>query len=219
MDWTKIKPKHFLFTDFTLSEHGALARILCLAAHLERTPSEQEMVNVTHYKTLKALQQRLNSHSITLQQAVNKVLEDAQGIEYKRKISRETTRRYREKIELSDTSLDTTEKRREEKRREELYKERFEITWKNYPKKAGKPKAEEYFKKSVITDQDYQDIQNALKNYLELLKIDTWRQPKDGQGWFNPQIWKGFIDYEQYQTPEEKRAALMKTIIGDDYEA
>lgn len=119
MEWTKIKPKHFLFTDFKLNEHGALARLLCLTAYLERIPSTQEMVKATHYKTLIALQQRLNSHSIALQDVLNKVLEDSAKVEHKKVISRGTSKRYRDKQKAGDVSLDTTEKIREDKRRED----------------------------------------------------------------------------------------------------
>jgi len=123
IEWTKIKPKHFLYNDFTLTERGALATILCLTAYLERIPSHQEMVKATHYKSLITLQQRLNSHSIALQDVLLKVLEDVSGVEHKRAVSRGTSKRYREKDKPSDgdsdMSCDTTEKRREEERRED----------------------------------------------------------------------------------------------------
>ena len=115
MEWTKIKPKHFLFTDFTLQHHGALVRILCLTAHLERVPSEREMIQCTHHAALKSLRCKLDEHSMSLQCIIDKVLEDSEWIEHKRSVSRSTSERYRNKDKKRDTSRDTTEKRREEK--------------------------------------------------------------------------------------------------------
>lgn len=114
MEWTKIKPQHFLFTDLDLKQKGCLVTLLCLTAHLERIPTEKEMIRVTHYKALIALQQALNRCSIDLQCVLNKVLKDVQYVEHKRLISRETTRRYRENKKSCDTSRDTIEERRGE---------------------------------------------------------------------------------------------------------
>ena len=123
MEWTKIKPKHFLYNDFTIMEKGVLATLLSLTAHLERIPTESEMVLATHQRWLTAVSLRLHSHSTTLLLVLCKVLEDVEGVEHKKAISRGTSKRYREKDKpsdsASDVSCDTTEKRREEERRED----------------------------------------------------------------------------------------------------
>jgi len=128
MEWTKIKTKHYLFTDYSLNNLGALSLLLCLTAHLERMPSEKEMIQQVHYKQLKSLQDKINEHSTDLQSVLNKVLEDVQGIEHKKAISRGTTKRYMEKKKAADMSADTTENRREEKRIGEKKKVKKEIT-------------------------------------------------------------------------------------------
>ena len=129
MEWTKIKPKHFLLNDFTLAEKGTLATILCLTALLERVPNHQEMVKATHYKALIALQQRLKGHSMDLQYIVNKVLEDSLKVDRQRAVSRATSDKYRKKQKDGDASHDTTDKIREDKiredKRESAKKKRF----------------------------------------------------------------------------------------------
>ena len=112
MDWTKIKVKHFLFADLSPTQKGNLVTLLCLTAQLEAMPSYHEMIKVVHWKSLIDLQDTLKTGSRGLQEILKKVLEDVQGIETKRMVSRETSKRYREKKYVGDKSHDTTEKRR-----------------------------------------------------------------------------------------------------------
>jgi len=67
-------------------------------------------------------------HSCTVDEVLLKVLEDVDGIEHKKAVSRETSKRYRKKHNNEkgggDTSFDTTEKRREEKKREDNKEQR-----------------------------------------------------------------------------------------------
>ncbi len=119
MEWTKIKPKHFLFNDLPISQKGALATILCLTAYLERIPTEREMIKNTQVHCYKALSKRLVTMGVNLEYVMSKVLEDCERINHKKSVSRETSRRYVENKKANDVSNDTTDKRREEKRREE----------------------------------------------------------------------------------------------------
>ena len=126
MEWTKIKTKHFLLSDMTLAEHGALSRILCLTAHLECVPTRQDILKIVPERCLDTLQSKLR---IPLLEVLDKVLEDVSTLHHKRDVSKKTSKKHRDTAK-SDTSLplsrDTTEKRREEKRREEerrIYKE------------------------------------------------------------------------------------------------
>ncbi len=140
MDWTKIKVKHFLFNDMSKKMKGDLVDLLCLTAHLERMPTQREMLKVCHHKALLALQERFKEcsrdaqetfkecsrdaqetfkeRSRSLQDVLMKVLEDVQDVQRKRNVSRETSRRYNEKKKStkvdSDVSNDVTEKRRED---------------------------------------------------------------------------------------------------------
>jgi hypothetical protein len=87
-----------------------------------------------------------------------------------------------------------TDKIRTDKEKKEKKVFDFDFIWDQYPKKKGKPRAIEYFNKSVQTDQDYEDIQKALNNYLKSERV-TNGYVKDGQGWFNPTEWRGWIDF------------------------
>lgn len=86
----------------------------------------------------------------------------------------------------------------EQKKDSALSRERFEILWKNYPRKLGKEKALPKFLKQVGTEKDFTDIQQALVNY----KADVERERKNGHPelayqhgstWFN-ENWKDYID-------------------------
>jgi hypothetical protein len=71
----------------------------------------------------------------------------------------------------------------------------FEPLWNQYPNKLGKKEAERHFRASVLTDQDYQDIQKALGNYVEKTKTTEAKYIKHGSTWFNN--WKDWISYEE----------------------
>ena len=123
MEWTKIKPKHFLYTDYSIGNVGTMTLLICLTAYLERMPTRQEMIKATHMRALESLEKKVMNHSCTIDEVLMKVLEDADGIERKRAISRKTSETYREKQEAGDMSHDTTDKIREDKRREDKKKE------------------------------------------------------------------------------------------------
>lgn len=123
MEWTKIKPKHFLYSDYTLGNIGCLTVLLCLTAHYERLPTRSEMVHHTHIRALESLEKALIGKGYTVDDVLMKVLEDADRVEHKRAVSRKTSKTYREKQNLGDTSLDTTDKIREDKSRVDNAKE------------------------------------------------------------------------------------------------
>jgi hypothetical protein len=72
------------------------------------------------------------------------------------------------------------------------YKGKFNDLWKLYPNKDGKKLAERSFKASVKTEQDWQDINKAMNNYLQ---SDTVKKGfiKNGSTWFNN--WRDWIDF------------------------
>jgi hypothetical protein len=159
MEWTKIKVQHFLFTDFELSHHGTLVRLLCLTAHLERMPTEKEMVKVTHYKSLTSLQQKLNEHSIDLQQVLNKVLEDAQSVQRKRDLNRSRQTSYRENHEKDNALHNATEDIRGDK---SIYRE---TSKKPKQTKTTKPTLEEVT--SFINEGSYKVCGATFFDYYE----------------------------------------------------
>lgn len=73
------------------------------------------------------------------------------------------------------------------------FKDHFDRIWEEYPLKTGRSKALKKFLATVKTDQDWQNIQTALKNYKTHLSDNTWKQPQDGKTWFNN--WQDWINY------------------------
>ena len=119
MEWTKIKTKHFLHNDWTLEQKGCLATLLCLVAHLERIPTEKEMIQATHYKSLRSFQEKLKEQSITVQEVFKKVLIDVQGLAKNRVKTNERVNKHRASKEdvtrySNEDVTHTEEKRREE---------------------------------------------------------------------------------------------------------
>lgn len=73
-------------------------------------------------------------------------------------------------------------------------KETFERIWNRYPSKDGKKEAERHFRSTVQTEDDLKDIHVALDNYLEELRRNPTRPPKNGSTWFNN--WKDWVNWE-----------------------
>ena len=66
----------------------------------------------------------------------------------------------------------------------------FEDVYKNYPNKVGKREALRHFEASVKNDQDWLDIQAALKNYLESERVAKGFV-QNASTWFNN--WRDWI--------------------------
>lgn len=79
----------------------------------------------------------------------------------------------------------------------------FEILWAKYPRREGKKSAERHFNASVKTMKDWLDIQNALANYLDQIRINRTEMKftKQGSTWFNN--WQDNVNYKvvESQTP------------------
>jgi len=69
----------------------------------------------------------------------------------------------------------------------------FEKIWSKYPNKDGKKAAERHFKASVKTEKDWQDINQALQNYLASERVQKG-YVKNGSTWFNN--WRDWVDYK-----------------------
>ena len=76
--------------------------------------------------------------------------------------------------------------------------ERFEVLWKQYPKKQGKKKALDYYKRALkngATDEVIMQGIEDYKKYLALEKSKGWqRKPMDGSRWFNEERWNDEYD-------------------------
>lgn len=119
MDWTKIKTRHFLNTDYTLVERGALITLVLLCAHLERIPTEKEMVRHTSKHALCRVRSKLEDTSTTLREVFGKVLEDVRVATGAKKRSAVTSKTHRNKgkSDMSrDNDRDFIEENREDKK-------------------------------------------------------------------------------------------------------
>lgn len=109
------------------------------------------------------------------------------------------------------------EKERESEREEKREKEKFdfEFLWKQYPNRDGKKQALVHFNSSVKTQEDYENIQIALKNYLNSGKVKGG-YIKLGSTWFNN--WQDWIEPSEEQLGikpmpvTDKNAEALKTI-------
>jgi hypothetical protein len=80
---------------------------------------------------------------------------------------------------------------KKEKEKDSLLSDFFEKLWSVYPKKDGKKAAEKHFFASVKNEQDMEDINHALGNYLEKVRDTESRFIKNGSTWFNN--WRDWI--------------------------
>ena len=86
--------------------------------------------------------------------------------------------------------------------------ERFEVLWKEYPKKQGKKKALDYYKRALkngATDEVIMQGIEDYKKYLALEKSKGWqRKPMDGSRWFNEERWND--EFDDVETNEKSWA-------------
>jgi hypothetical protein len=87
---------------------------------------------------------------------------------------------------------DCLARKKESKERKESIYSAFENLWQQYPSKVGREKASIHFLATVKTDQDLQDINTALKNYLSSRRVAEGFV-QNGSTWFNN--WKDWINY------------------------
>ena len=88
--------------------------------------------------------------------------------------------------------------------------DRFEAIWKKYPNKDGKRDALRHFKATVKCEEDWENIQKALGNYLASERVKKGFI-KNGSTWFNG--WRDWVDYtETGGPPPEDPAARIKRL-------
>lgn len=124
MDWIKVLNKHVLhtYTDLNPLEFQAWIKIMSLTATMEEMPTRDQMLQYVHHRTLTSLQDKLKTHSTTLQDILMKVLSDAQEVVKKREYWKDKKKEKRElernvPLDIQEKSPLRLEKRREEKRR------------------------------------------------------------------------------------------------------
>lgn len=124
-----------------------------------------------------------------------------------------------------------TDKRRYSKKKDKKVKKEknkefdFDLLWKRYPLKDGKKDAERHFNATVKTEEDWQNINKALYNYLKHLQAESWKKPKNGSTWFNN--WPDWVEWKEPSDPDsikmtdeqkkEKEIALQLSDLTDDF--
>jgi hypothetical protein len=83
----------------------------------------------------------------------------------------------------------------------------FETVWKQYPRRIGTKLAKKHFQASVKTEQDYEAIQAAMRNYLA---SDTVKNGfvQHGNTWFNN--WRDWIANPIEKTEAERLSEIEK---------
>ncbi|MDD5551490.1 MAG: hypothetical protein PHS34_09535 [Candidatus Omnitrophica bacterium] len=89
----------------------------------------------------------------------------------------------------------------------------FESLWKRYPKRLGKKEALRHFRATVKTDEDWQNINKALDNYLQSKNVKENTQfIQHGSTWFNN--WQDWIELEiKKETPSALAMLKEKNLI------
>ena len=83
--------------------------------------------------------------------------------------------------------------------------ERFEVLWKEYPKKQGKKKALTYYKRSIKNGTTDEVIMQGIEDYKKYLDINkSWLKPMDGSRWFNEERWND--EYDDIETNQNSWA-------------
>lgn len=119
---------------------------------------------------------------------------------------------------VSKSDLKKQQKAEEQKRLEE----QFEIVWKKYPKKSGKPMALKAFLKAVKSGVEIDLISTKLDEYNQQIKLRGTEKQwiKNGSTWFNQQGWLDEYDLQpvKQQMPlnrygKEKRQAVVPKFL------
>jgi hypothetical protein len=203
MDWIKVKVSHVLYeyTDLSDSEFRAWIQIMCLAAIMEKAPSDDVILQHIHSKTLTSLQNKLNKHSTSLHSIVKKVLEDVEYTQHLKEKNRSRIAEYRHKkalcntLPVTDTEHVTLQgKIREDKIREDKINVTpsfsFDDFWSLYPKQVGMQLAILTFRATVKTPKDFEDLKTALRNYMA---SEEYKKGyiKNGDKWIED--WRGWL--------------------------
>ena len=104
---------------------------------------------------------------------------------------------------------------------EEILKNEFEKLWKLYPKKVGKDKSFNKYKKyRTSTNKDeyctYEEVLNGLEKYLDYINQNTWYSPKDGSTWFNNRCWNDEYKLKNENLPNWFDKEIKKEILAEE---
>lgn len=87
--------------------------------------------------------------------------------------------------------------------------EDFNKLWKLYPRKEGKKKAFEAYKRAIKNGTTNKEIQTGIVNYLTQIRVQRTNKQyiKQGSTWFNGECW-----HDEYNLGQEKSPVNPKTV-------
>ena len=107
--------------------------------------------------------------------------------------TKSNTELEKEKEEELDKEIDTDKEKNEpaNKLADNELQQRFDILWKQYPNKKGKPKAFTAYKKSIKAGTTDDDILKGIENYKQEIKIKRTDKQyiAHGSTWFSQKRW------------------------------
>ena len=74
--------------------------------------------------------------------------------------------------------------------------------------KDGKKQAKKYFEATVKTEQNWNDINTALRKYKNHLFFNRWKHPKNGKTWFAN--WEDWVDWKEPTDADSEHAGIFR---------
>lgn len=108
----------------------------------------------------------------------------------------------KEKFKENITRINNTSKNKQ-------LEEDFEKLWKLYPRKEGKKKAFEAYKRAIKNGTTNKEIQTGIVNYLTQIRVQRTNKQyiKQGSTWFNGECWD-----DEYNVGQERSPVNPKTV-------
>ena len=123
----------------------------------------------------------------------------------------ENYRPYLENDKENNTSSNTSNNDQSDSKkiREKQLDEDFNKLWKLYPRKEGKKKAFEAYKRAIKKGTTNKDIQTGIVNYLTQIRVQRTSKQyiKQGSTWFNGECWN-----DEYNVGQERSPVNPKTV-------
>ena len=196
MDWIKVKVQHILFTALTPSEKGMLIMIQALTAHLERVPSEKEIIALpgVSKKAYKKLSESLCNINVDLSEVLRKVIEDVSDVARKRSLSKERQRKSRSKSK--DVTRDVT------------------VTSHKLPIRAEKIREDNIIKeKEEASFKEKQDLSSSLANSQDNILIKNLKEINMPQNDFEI-VLDQIIELRHKKKPIENKVSFRAMLIS-----
>lgn len=165
--WIKVKTVHVLdeYNDLSDKEFRAWIKLMALACRLEHMPTPQQMTDKVHYKTIESLDYALTTHQTTLNDILNEVLKDVQGMLRNREHQKQKMQAYRSGLSNVTGNVTVTLPNREEKIREDKNKH------------IGKTK------KPPFSPPSATDVSDYCKERKNAVNVQTFISHYESNGW------------------------------------